>query len=335
MIYQLVRPVLFRMDPERAHGLGLTAARFLSHHPRLSRFIHEWLSRPAPLPVQIAGLSFPNRIGLAAGLDKNAEAPMAWWSFGFGFVELGTVTPVGQPGKPPPRLFRFPDQQALVNRMGFNNDGAEVVAARLKAQKAGGHRPPIPVGLSIGKNATTPAERAVDDYARAAQVLGPFADYLAINISSPNTPGLRDLQAAGEVATLLRAVSAASAKPVFVKIAPELEGESLSGVLETCAQEGAVGIIATNTRATLGQNGLPEGGQSGRPIRELSLRQVARVRQIVGSRMAIIGCGGIDDVASARAMLDAGADLIQLYTGLIYRGPFLPARLSRALHREA
>jgi dihydroorotate dehydrogenase len=225
---------------------------------------------------------------------------------------------------------------ALVNRMGFNNDGAEVVADRLKAQAAAGLRPPMPLGVSVGKNATTPAENAAEDYGLAARAVAAQADYLAVNVSSPNTPGLRDLQTAEELTRILRATrDAAGGKPVFVKIAPELDGETLVSVLETVAAEGAAGVIATNTLATLGQGGLPEGGLSGRPLREISLRQVSVVRKVVGERLAVIGCGGVDDATSARAMLDAGADLVQLYTGLIYRGPLLPARITRGLKKMA
>ena len=332
MLYSLLRPVLFRLDPERAHGIGISAARFLAGHRRLAAAVRRRVARPRDLPVTVAGLTFPNPIGLAAGLDKNAEAALAWWAFGFGFAELGTVTPKPQAGKPKPRLFRFPDKLALVNRMGFNNDGAEAVARRLAEEGKAGLRPPFPVALSIGKNATTPPEQAAEDYATAAQALAPHADYLAVNVSSPNTPGLRDLQSAAELSQILRATrAAAGGKPIFVKVAPELEGDALVAVLGTVAREGAAGVIATNTLATLGRDGLPEGGLSGRPLRDLSLRQVATVRRIIGDRLALIGCGGIDDAASARAMLDAGANLVQLYTALIYRGPFLPARITRGL----
>ena len=333
MLYRLIRPALFSLDAERAHGVGIGAAHRLARRRRLAAFVRHTIARPRDFPVRLAGMTFPNPVGLAAGLDKNAEAPLAWWAFGFGFAELGTVTPRPQAGKPKPRLFRFPAEQALVNRMGFNNDGAEAVAARLAAQARAGLRPPVPVGLSVGKNADTPPERAADDYALAARALAPHADYLAVNVSSPNTAGLRNLQTAEELTRILRAIRAeAGGKPLYVKIAPELESDALAGVLEAVGAEGAAGVIATNTLATLGRGGRPEGGLSGRPIREISLKQVATVRRIIGDRLALIGCGGIDDAASATAMMDAGADLIQLYTGLIYRGPFLPARITRGLN---
>ena len=332
MPYPLIRPFLFQLDAERAHETGIGVARFLAHHPGLSEFVHDSLARPALLPRRVAGLTFPNPVGLAAGLDKNAEAALAWWAFGFGFVELGTVTPRPQAGKPRPRLFRDVPRRALVNRMGFNNQGADAVAGRLAEQARRGLRPPIPIGISVGKNADTPNERAAEDYAAAAAELAPHADFVTINVSSPNTPGLRSLQSPEELAALIRATQSASgAKPVFVKVAPELEDEALAGVLDACLECGVAGIIATNTLAKRPDEDREEGGLSGRPLREVSRRRVAAVRRHVGGRAAVIGCGGIDDADSARAMLDAGADLIQLYTGLIYEGPFLPARLARAL----
>jgi dihydroorotate dehydrogenase len=332
MLYRLLRPLLFQLDAEQAHNLGVAAAAFLGRRRLLSNLIRNTLARPLLRPKTIAGLTFKTPIGLAAGLDKNAVAPRAWWAFGLGFAELGTVTPKPQAGKDKPRLFRFPDKSAIVNRMGFNNDGAEIVAARLKRMTDLRLRPPFPIGLSIGKNATTPQEQAAEDYAVVATALAPHADYLAINVSSPNTAGLRGLQLPEELAKVLRAVRAnAGGKPLFVKIAPELTGGDLAAVLDTCGAEGASGIIATNTLATLGQNGLPEGGLSGAPLRELSLSRVAEVKKHIGNHLALIGCGGISDTQSARAMLSAGADLVQLYTALIYNGPFLPARLSRQL----
>ena len=227
MLYRLLRPLLFSLDAENAHHLGLAVARFIASHARLARLIHRLLAHPRLHPVRVAGLDFPNHIGLAAGLDKNAEAPLAWWAFGFGFAELGTVTPRPQPGKPRPRLFRFPKLRALVNRMGFNNDGAEVVAARLRSQAERGLRPPFPLGISVGKNAATPLGAAVDDYAAAAERLAPLADFVTINISSPNTADLRNLQNAADLTRLLAVVRRASGtKPVFVKLAPELDGDA-------------------------------------------------------------------------------------------------------------
>jgi dihydroorotate dehydrogenase len=327
MLYPLLlRPLLFQLDPERAHELGLWCARKLSDSTLFTNLVHSFagLSRP----VRVAGLDFPNPVGLAGGLDKNGVAARAWWAFGFGFVELGTVTPRPQPGNPRPRMFRDAARQAIVNRMGFNNDGAAALAARLAADP----RPPFPIGVSVGKNATTPFEQAADDYASAASTVAPVADFVSVNVSSPNTAGLRGLQNPADLAKLVAATKAVlDGKPLFVKLAPELEGDPLKATLDAAPAPRAAGIIATNTLARFDAAGQPLGGLSGRPIREISIRRVEATRKHVGDAVAVIGCGGIDDVRSARAMISAGADLIQLYTGLVYRGPFLPARLSRGL----
>jgi dihydroorotate dehydrogenase len=225
-------------------------------------------------------------------------------------------------------MFRFPKERAIVNRMGFNNEGAAALAARL----ARFGRLPYPIGVSVGKNKDTPAETAADDFATAAAAVAPHADFVTVNVSSPNTPGLRALQNADDLRRLVEAVrSAVGTKPVLVKVAPELDGDDLAAVLDAALIAGAVGVIATNTLSTADRPELPLGGLSGRPLRELALRRVAEVRRRVGDRAAVVGCGGIDDAASARAMLDAGADLVQVYTGLVYEGPFLPARITRSL----
>jgi dihydroorotate dehydrogenase len=332
MLYRALRPLLFQLDPERAHRIALRAMSSLARRPGLARFVHRTLARPARFPVEALGLCFPNPIGLAAGFDKDGEAPLAWWALGFGFIELGTVTPRPQPGNPRPRMFRDPARGALINRMGFNNIGADEVVARLDEMERAGRRPPIPIGISVGKNKDTPLERAADDYRDAAAVLAPHADFLTINVSSPNTPGLRELQQAESIHAIVASVRiAAPAKPVLIKIAPELSGELLKEVLDAALAAGVSGVIATNTLSTAETPGVEPGGLSGRPLHATA---VARVREIiarVGSAVAVIGCGGIDDADSCRAFLDAGARLVQLYTGLVYRGPFLAARLSRAL----
>ena len=333
MLYRLIRPLLFSLDPERAHGLAMAGARSLDSRPALARIVRRFVARPADRPVQLLGLSFPNRCGLAAGFDKNAEVPWAWWAFGFGFVEFGTVTPRGQPGHDKPRMFRRTKEQALINRMGFNNAGAEAVAGHLRKMIAGG-RPPMPIGISVGKNKNTPLEHAVDDYADVARWLAPLADFVTVNVSSPNTASLRELQSPQALQQLILSVRrASSGKPVLVKFAPELEGDALRSALDACLDAGVAGVIATNTLSTANRSDLPQGGLSGRPLREISRDRVQWIRRWAGDQIAVIGCGGIGDAESARAMLDAGADLIQMYSALVYSGPFLPARLSRAIDK--
>lgn len=333
MLYSILRPLLFRMDPEAAHDRALRVAAWLARRARTAAVVRTLLSRPGRLPLDRMGLHFEHRVGLAAGLDKNGVAPMAWWALGFSFVELGTVTPRPQAGHARPRMFRLPGQFALVNRMGFNNDGAEVVAARLADQRAAGLRPPIPIAISLGKNATTPIESAVDDYAEAARILAPQADILTMNISSPNTPDLRSLQTRALLAPLIRAIRVvAPNRPLLVKVAPELEGEALDDVVAACLECGAAGLIATNTLNASAFAGLPEGGVSGRPLRDIAPRRVEHIRRRMPEGV-LVGCGGIDDAVSACQMLDAGADLVQMYTSLVYRGPFVAARISRSLGR--
>ena len=246
MLYSMLRPVLFSMDAERAHNLAIAGAKFLANHPWLAELVHDYLAKPAKCERRVGGLTFPNPIGLAAGMDKNAVAPLAWWAFGFGFMELGTVTPVAQAGKPKPRMFRFPDRGAIVNRMGFNNGGVAAVAAESRRQIRLGLRPPCPIGLSVGMNALTPREKAAEDYRIATAALAPYADYIAVNVSSPNTAGLRGLQAGSEIGRIIEATrSAAGGKPVFVKIAPELDEAAVGEVVNVCVEGGASGVIAT------------------------------------------------------------------------------------------
>lgn len=321
--------MLFSLSAERAHNLAIRSTALLSHLPPLTKLLHRFTRTDDPFTF--GGLTFPNRVGLAGGMDKNGVAPAAWWACGFGFVELGTVTPRPQSGNDPPRMWRDVPRRALFNRMGFNNDGADVVAARLAKLR---FRPPFPVGISVGKNKDTPNERAADDYAAAGEKLAPHADFVTINVSSPNTVGLRALQTADAMAKLVTATRAVlGGKPLFVKFAPELAGDELKAVLDACLTAGAVGVIATNTKAATSPTGLPC-GESGRPIRELSRGRVAEIRGHTGDGVLLIGVGGIDDVPSAVGMIDAGADLIQVYSGLVYEGPFLPATLARGLRRH-
>ena len=326
MVYSLLRPLLFTLPAERAHNLAIRSTAILSHLSPLAKLLHHFTRTDDPFTF--GGLTFPNRVGLAGGMDKNGVAPAAWWACGFGFVELGTVTPRPQAGNDTPRMWRDVPRRALFNRMGFNNDGADVVAGRLAKLK---FRPPFPIGISLGKNKDTLNERAEDDYAAAGATLAPHADFVTINVSSPNTHGLRALQTATAMAKLVAAVRAVIAdKPLLVKFAPELAGDELKAVLDACLSAGTVGVIATNTKAATSPTGLPC-GESGRPLQKLSRERVREIRQHVGDGVLVIGVGGIDDVTSAKATIDAGADLVQVYSGLVYQGPFLPARLARGL----
>jgi len=322
---RLVRPLLFSLSAETAHHLAIrnlrAASNWLTTLRQLERF------QPPPRPTTVFGLTFPNPVGLAAGFDKNGVAIPAWAALGFGFVEVGTVTAKPQPGNPRPRIFRFPEQQALINRLGFNNDGADVVAARLRALRESGRWPAIPVGINLGKSKITPIEQAVDDYLCSFRLLAPLADYVVLNVSSPNTPGLRSLQEHDALEQLLRAIrdeNAGAAKPVLLKIAPDLSLTDLEQIIATCEQNGIAGIIATNT--TLDHSAIPKsrdqsGGLSGLPLREKSTEFVRAIR--ARCQLPIIASGGISDAASANEKLAAGAQLLQVYTGYVYRGPRL------------
>lgn len=347
----LVRPVLFRLgrgDAEAAHHATVRAAAALGRVPGGAGAVGALLgSRSASAaPVELLGLRFANRVGLAAGMDKDGVALAAWPALGFGHVELGTVTPRPQPGNPAPRLFRLPASTAVVNRMGFNNHGVEPLARRLRAARDRGVVP-VPVGVSIGKNKATPVERAVDDYLTCVDALDGLADYLAVNVSSPNTPGLRTLQDAAPLGELLAATvartrelataaSRGQAVPVLVKLAPDLTDEALDQALQVALAAGVRGIVATNT--TLSREGVAAadrsvaqeaGGLSGAPLARRAREVVARIRR--ESDLPVIGVGGITTADDARAMVDAGADLVQLYTGLVYAGPALVTEAAAAL----
>jgi dihydroorotate dehydrogenase len=322
---RLVRPLLFLIDPETAHRLAITSLRAASHVDLALRALKVF--RPPAKPKRFLGLNFPNPIGLAAGLDKNGVALPAWAALGFGFIEIGTVTAKPQPGNPKPRIFRLPEQSALINRLGFNNDGADVIAGRLGKLKRSGRWPDVPVGINIGKSMSTPLTEATEDYLYSFRLLREFADYIVLNLSSPNTPGLRELQGPGALSELLSAISAKNLitrKPIVVKIAPDLSREGLQQILSVCESNKVAGIIATNT--TVDHSPIPagheeQGGLSGAPLREKS---TAIVRAIVAtSTIPVIASGGIMDPVSAREKIEAGAQLLQIYTGLIYRGPGL------------
>jgi len=322
---RFVRPLLFSLDAEVAHHLTIALLRTASHVDLALRALE--IFQPQTKPKVLFGVRFPNPIGLAAGLDKNGVAIPVWAALGFGFIEIGTVTAKPQAGNPKPRIFRFPERQALVNRLGFNNDGADVIAERMHKLRESGRWPAVPVGINIGKSKATPLEEAADDYLYSFRRLREFADYIALNVSSPNTPGLRELQEPAALSQLLRAIrdeNRKNPKPVLVKIAPDLSSNELEELMETCEQNGIAGIIATNT--TLDHSSIPsardqEGGLSGAPLREKSTALVSNIA--ARSTIPVVASGGIFDAQSAREKFDAGAQLLQLYTGYIYRGPSL------------
>jgi dihydroorotate dehydrogenase len=329
---RFVRPLLFALDPETAHQLAIASLRAASHVELMLKALEKF--RPAPEPKKVFGVNFPNPIGLAAGLDKNGVAIPAWAALGFGFIEIGTVTAKPQPGNPKPRIFRFPEQGALINRLGFNNDGADVVARRLgKLRECGRWPGNCRVGINIGKSRATPLESAAEDYLYSFRRLHPFADYVALNVSSPNTAGLRELQSREQLSILLGALRRENAqKPMVVKIAPDLSPNELEEIMATCEQNEVAGIIATNT--TLDHSAIPqardqEGGLSGAPLREKSTEFVRAIA--ARSTIPVIASGGIFDPASAREKLKAGAQLLQIYTGYVYRGPSLLREIANEL----
>jgi dihydroorotate dehydrogenase len=322
---RLVRPLLFSLDAEAAHHFTIASLRRASHFDPALRALKQFA--PPPKPITLFGLTFPNPIGLAAGLDKNGVALPAWAALGFGFIEIGTVTAMAQPGNPKPRIFRLPEQKGLINRLGFNNDGAETIAKRLSGLRESGRWPGVPVGINIGKSRTTPLESATEDYLYSFRLLRDFADYITLNVSSPNTPGLRELQEPAALSRLLDAIGSEPgpvAKPLVVKISPDLTAIELEAILAACEENGVAGIIATNT--TLDHSSLPpeldkQGGLSGGPLREKSTTLVRRIA--ANSKIPVIASGGICDAESAREKFNAGAHLVQLYTGFVYRGPSL------------
>ncbi|MBT9559022.1 MAG: quinone-dependent dihydroorotate dehydrogenase [Myxococcales bacterium] len=322
-LYGAVRPLLFQLDPERAHRLTFGVLKGLGAVGRWA------VSAPPPpgLDVTFAGIRCPSPVGLAAGLDKDGELIPLWPAMGFGYAELGTATALAQPGNPAPRLFRFPEHGALVNRMGFNGAGAAALAERLAAALPQA----VPIGVNLGKSKVTPLEDAAADYAASARLLAPHAAYIVVNVSSPNTPGLRTLQDGDLLGEIVRAVAhEAQGKPIFVKLSPDLEPPAIADAVEKAEAAGAAGFIATNT--TLVRRGLGDvgaGGLSGAPLHDRALEVVRWLRAL--TTRPIIGVGGIRCPATAFAMFAAGADAIQLYTGFIYEGPGLVARINRAL----
>ena len=342
-MYPLVRPALFALDAETAHHVTLGGLRTL-HALGLSRLL---APRPADDPRSVMGLTFPNPVGLAAGLDKNGDCIDGLAALGFGFIEIGTVTPLAQPGNPRPRMFRLPEAQGIINRMGFNNDGVDALIANVKRAKYKG----IPghsgiLGINIGKNAATPIEKAADDYLTCLRKVYAHAGYIAINISSPNTMNLRQLQGGSELDALLAQLKAEQEKlaqqhvryvPLTVKIAPDLDAEQIKQIDALLIKHRIDGVIATNT--TLSREGvehLPHGneagGLSGAPLREKSTAVIRQLAAELQGALPIIGVGGILSGADAADKINAGAALVQIYSGLIYRGPELVTECAAALH---
>jgi len=339
--YALARPFIFSMDAETAHEFTMHALARAQGTPLQLAYCEGRVDDP----IQLAGLTFPNRVGLAAGLDKNAKCIDGLGAMGFGFIEVGTVTPLAQPGNPKPRMFRLPKANALINRLGFNNEGLEAFIANVKRstlyqqrQNAGeGKKMPMLLGLNIGKNAATPIENATDDYLICLDGVYPYADYVTINISSPNTKNLRALQSDEALDGLLGAIAQrreilanrhGKRTPLFVKIAPDLDEAQVAVIAATLKRHGMDGVVATNT--TLSRDAVKglahaeeTGGLSGAPVLEMSNRIIAQLRSALGKDYPIIGVGGVLSAEDAVSKIKAGADVVQIYTGLIYKGPAL------------
>lgn len=322
MIYGALRRVFFLVPPERIHTLVFAFLRIVTGAGPLRRSLARWLAPHDPvLASTVFGVRFPGPLGLAAGFDKDGTGLTTWGALGFGYAEVGTVTARAQPGNPAPRMFRLPEDRALLNRMGFNNHGAAALAARLS-----NNRSDVPIGANIGKTKTTPAQDAVDDYTESARLVGPLASFLVVNVSSPNTPGLRDLQAVESLRPILAAVRAETTTPVLVKIAPDLSDSDVDEIADLAIELGLAGIVATNTtisRACLVTPGVDElgaGGISGAPVANRSLEVLRRLYRRVGDRLVLIGVGGIETPDDAWERIVAGASLLQGYTGFVYGG---------------
>lgn len=323
--YQLALKGMFKLSPERIHLIMIGALSGLQKAPFLHRGLHKIVPVNDPvLSQEVFGVTFPRPLGLAAGFDKNATAADTWSGVGFGYAELGTVTAKAQPGNPSPRLFRLKADRGIFNRMGFNNEGAAAAARHLRARKTSDV-----IGINIGKTKVTPAEEAVADYRQSASVLGDLADYLVVNVSSPNTPGLRDLQAVESLRPIMAAVQESTSSPVLVKIAPDLSDEDVDAVADMAVELGLAGIVATNT--TISREGLKTpadkvaamgaGGVSGPPVAARSLEVLNRLHERVGDKLVLVSVGGIETPEQAWQRIAAGASLLQGYTGLIYGGP--------------
>lgn len=343
MYKQLIRPLLFSIDPEKIHHLIVRILKLKGTVPGMKGFVRSFFATDDPrLSRRILGLEFKNPVGLAAGFDKDARLVDELAAFGFGFIEIGTLTPKAQPGNDKPRLFRLPKDEALINRMGFNNEGVEAAVERLKKRKS-----PVIIGGNIGKNKATPNEQALADYAICFEALYPYVDYFVLNVSSPNTPGLRELQDKEPLRKLLEHIIELSRgkgkyKPVLLKIAPDLSESQLDDVVTIMLETRTDGVIATNT--TISRDGLAtgreqidaigNGGLSGKPLCQRTTDVVRYLRQKTGNDFPIIAAGGIMSAEDALEKMKAGADLVQLYTGFIYEGPVLVKRINQAILRN-
>ena len=340
-LYPLVLRAMFLLPPERIHRIAASAMRFTCSAPVLRSLVARLCARPDPvLRQRVFGVDFRSPLGLAAGFDKSAAAVNAWGQLGFGYAEIGTITGQAQPGNPAPRLFRLPADHALINRMGFNNPGAHAAATALRARRAGPVH--VPIGANIGKTKVVPVDDAVDDYRLSARLLGPLADFVVVNVSSPNTPGLRDLQAVDSLRPILAAVQQEVSVPVLVKIAPDLADADVLAVADLAVELGLAGIVATNT--TISRDGLRTpadevtamgaGGLSGPPVADRSLEVLRLLHKQVGGRLALVSAGGIETVDDAWDRIRAGAVLLQGYTGFIYGGPLWPRTIHDGLARR-
>lgn len=338
----LLRPALFTQNPEQIHNRTMKGLAWTSRRPWLCEAVESFLGAPE-LPIELFGLRFPNPLGLAAGMDKHAEALPAWPALGFGFTELGAVTWHPQPGNPSPRVFRVIADDAIINRMGFNNPGAEAVAKTLAEWRARGRWPQHPVGMNLGKSKVTPLDRAAEDYANSFRVLRPHLDFFVVNVSSPNTPNLRQLQdksALDEILAALQQVqSEGPHKPILVKVAPDLSFNALDEILELVRARNLAGIVATNTTISRPQTSDPNlqriyaesGGLSGRPLTERSTEVIRHIYSQTSGKVPIIGVGGIFNATDAWKKINAGAALLQVYTGLVYEGPGIARAIVQGL----
>jgi len=345
VFWKFTRPILFALPAEAAHEVSFGMLELFQGIPGVRGFLsrRRVVSDPR-LNCRVFGLDFPNPVGLAAGFDKNARLLPVWRALGFGFAEVGTVTAMAQEGNPRPRLFRISSDEALINRLGFNNDGAAAIRERLLALRHSKNWPAFPVGINLGKSGAIPIEKAAEDYAQSLEQLWEAGDYFVVNVSSPNTPGLRDLQEKSRLDDLLgylqeknRAQRAPAGKPLLAKISPDLNWKQLDDVLEACVKHGVAGLVATNT--TLSREGLSGkgkeegGGLSGRPLRGRSTEFIRYIHRETSGRLPIIGVGGVFGAEDAWEKIRAGASLIQAYTGFVYGGPAFARRINEGMIR--